>query len=319
MRKMMLILLMLMLTFSMVLASEPANPADPAMIAAFLPGHTFVEGIDNGSTLRLLMRNASDEPVFVGGVKDDSGLWRFTESTPLPRGSSMDSTGVLTIPTGMDVFSVELRPYADGTWGLSRIVPASIAPNAILLYKHLICTRYIVSEDTLLGDHPWSDITTIDWTTLPTSYEEARAALDTSHWAVTSSPDPFDRVRLRSGPSTAAETIGGYYNSTPVYIREVGKEWCAVTVGGVDGWMMTRYLVNGASMGEVPSAAPVPVPKRQATQLHVRPSRSSEYILRELEYADDSAYILGMSGYWYHVWLPKTEEFGYAHVDDFGH
>lgn len=316
MRKVLFITLMLLLLLSMALASEPA---DPAMIAEHLPGHTLVEGIDDGDELRLLMRGTSKELVFVGGVRGEDGLWRFTESTPLPRGSSMDSTGVLTIPTGTEVFSVELRPYADGTWGLSRIVPASIAPRAILLYKHLICTRYIVSEDTLLGDHPWSDVTTIDWTNLPASYEEARAALDTSHWAVTSSPDPLDRVRLRSAPGANADTLGSYYNCTPVYIREVGEEWCAVTVGGVDGWMMTRYLVNGACMGEIPSAPPVPLPKREATQIHVRPSRSSEYILRELEYADDSAYILGMSGYWYHVWLPTTEESGYAHVDDFGH
>lgn len=319
MRKLFALLLVLMMTVGVALACEPTAPVDPAVAEQLLPGYTHVDSIDDGDELRLLMRNPADELVFVGGVRGADGMWRFTESTPLPAGSAMDSTGGLTIPTDADSFTVELRPYADGTWGLSRIVPASIAPKAILLYKHVICTRYLVSEDTLLGDHPWSDVTVIDWTSLPGSYEEARAALDTSHWAVTSSPDPFDRVRLRSGPSTAAETIGSYYNSTPVYIREVSKEWCAVTVGGVDGWMMTRYLVNGAHMGEVPSAVPVPVPKRQETQLHVRPSRSSEYILRELEYADDSAYIMGLSGYWYHVWLPQTEEFGYAHVDDFGH
>lgn len=319
MHKALFIPLMLLLLLSTALASEPANPVDPAMIADLLPGYTLVEGIDDGDELRLLMRSASKELVFIGGVRGEDGLWRFTVSTPLPQGSSLDSTGTLTLPTGAEVFSVELRPYADGTWGLSRIMPAGMAPKALLLYKHIICTRYIVCEDTLLGDHPWSDVTAIDWTALPASYEEARAALDTSHWAVTSSPDPLDRVRLRSAPGVNADILGSYYNCTPVYIREAGKEWCAVTVGGVDGWMMTRYLVNGANMGEIPSAPPVPLPKREATRLHVRPSRSSKYILRELNYADDSAYILGMSGYWYHLWLPETEEFGYAHVDDFGH
>ena len=319
MRRLISLLLSLLILTSSAFACTPTTPIDPTVAETLLPGYSQVDSIDDGDVVRLLMSNAKNELVFVGGVRGEDDLWRFTESTPLPEGTSMDSTGTLTLPTDTDVISVELRPYADGTWGLSHIAPASIAPNAILLYKHVICTYYLVSEDTLLGDHPWSDVTTIDWTALPASYEEARAALDSSHWAVTSSPDPLDRIRLRSAPSIAAETIGSYYNSTPVYIREVGREWCAVTVGGVDGWMMTRYLVNGASMGEIPSAVPVAVPKRQATQLHVQPSRNSEYLLRELEYADDSAYILGMSGYWYHVWLPKTEEYGYAHVDDFGH
>lgn len=79
--------------------------------------------------------------------------------------------------------------------------------------------------------------------------------------------------------------------------------------------MMTRFLVNGGSIGEIPSAAPFALPNKQATQLHVQPSRSSNYVLREMEYPF-LPYVLGKDGYWYHIWLPKTEEYGYAHVDD---
>lgn len=317
MRKLISILLALILLTGTALADESVNPADLAMIAKLLPGCKYVKGIDDGSTLRLLMRTPADKLVFVGGVQANDGTWAFTESTPLPEGASMDAAGGLIIPTDKDVFTVGLHPYADGTWGLSRIDPGSDSTE-IILYKHVVIfRRRHQNEDAMLGDHPWSDVTVIDWTSLPASHEEACAALDTSHWAIISSPDPLACVRLRSGPSTDAETLGGYYNRTPVYIREAGKEWCAVTIGGVEGWMMTRYLVNGANMRDVPSAAPYAMPQREETMLHVRPSRSSDYVLREMEYPF-SPYVLGKTGYWYHVWLQDTEEYGYVHADDLG-
>ena len=155
----------------------------------------------------------------------------------------------------------------------------------------------------------------IDWASLPVTLEAAAAALDTTQWAVTSSPNPLDLIHLRSAPRSDADTLGSYYNRTPVYIREAGREWCAVTIGGVDGYIMTQYMVNGARLGEVPAAAPVALPVADQTRLHVRPSRSSAYLLRQMEYPD-SPIILGKTGWWYHVWLPDTEEYGYVHMDD---
>lgn len=318
MRKLLSILLTVLMLLSTALAAEPANPADPSMVAALLPGYIYVEGIDDGDELRLLMRNPDGALVFVGGVLDTSGEWRLTESTPLPEGTILGmehSPHALIIRSGADYASIEMLPYADGTWGLSHITPAGIASKSIQLRQHILFTRHILAEDTRLADHPWSDITAIDWTTLPSSYDEAVAAIDSSRWAVTSSPDPFDRVHLRASPNQNAESLGSYYNSTPVCIRQYGETWCAVSIGSLEGWMMTRYLVNGSGMGEVPSAAPVAVPHKPETQLHVRPSRSSDYVLREMEYPI-SPYILGKEGYWYHVWLPDTEEYGYVHVDD---
>ena len=65
MRKWLSLLTALLLLTASALASEPANPADPAMIAALLPGYTLVEGIDDSTELRLLMRNAENELVFI--------------------------------------------------------------------------------------------------------------------------------------------------------------------------------------------------------------------------------------------------------------
>ncbi len=314
MRRLLALLLVLMMTASVALASEPANPADPAMVAELLPNYTYIEGIDDSDELRLLMRNASNELVFVGGIHGEDGLWRFTKSTPLPGGTSMNDTGALIIPAGADSLTVTLQPYADGDWGLACIVPASKPRKKIHLYRHAVFADFF-SEDAVLGDHPWSSVAMIDWASLPVTLEAAAAALDTTHWAVTSSPDPLDLVHLRSAPNSDTDTLGSYYNRTPVYIRKAGREWCAVTIGGVDGYIMTQYLVNGAHLGEVPSAAPVALPVADQTRLHVRPSRSSTYLLRQMEYPD-SPIILGKTGWWYHVWLPDTEEYGYVHMDD---
>lgn len=314
MRRLISLLIILLLSAGFALASESANPADPAMISELLPGHTFVKGIDNGDVLHLLMRRGDGALVFVGGVRGKDGLWHFAESTPLPGSTFMDEAGALIIPAGADPLTVTLQPYSDGDWGLACIVPASKPRKKIHLYRHAVFADFL-SEDAVLGDHPWSSVAMIDWTSLPVTLEAAAAALDTSHWAVTSSPDPLDLIHLRSAPSSDADTLGSYYNRTPVYIREAGREWCAVTIGGVDGYIMTQYLVNGAHLGEVPSAAPVALPIADQTRLHVRPSRSSAYLLRQMEYPD-SPIILGKTGWWYHVWLPDTDEYGYVHMDD---
>lgn len=303
-------LFLLMLTAS-ALAGEPVVPE---AVAEALPGCTCIASVATDDELRLLMRNAEGALVFVGGTTDDDGVWRFTQSTPLPEGASMDETGALIIPAGADLLTVTLQPYADGDWGLACIAPASRPREKICLYRHAVFADFS-SEDAVLGDHPWSSVAVIDWTSLPVTFEEASAAVDTSRWAVVSSPDPLDLVRLREAPSASATVLGSYYNRTPVYIREAGREWCSVTIGGVDGYIMTQYLVNGAHLGEVPSAAPVALPVAGQTRLHVQPRRSSDYVLREMEYPF-SPYILGKSGYWYHVWLPETDEYGYAHADD---
>ena len=168
-----LLILFLLLLTATAYAAEPANPADPAMVAQLLPGYTFVEGIDDGYELRLLMRNTENELVFIGGVARD-GAWRFTESSPLPEGTFMDEAGALIIPAGADPLTVTLQPYADGDWGLACIVPASKPRQKIHLYRHAVFANFF-SENAMLGDHPWSSVAMIDWASLPVTLEAAAA------------------------------------------------------------------------------------------------------------------------------------------------
>lgn len=316
MRILISVLLLILLT-APCLAAEPANPADPAMIAELLPGYTLVEGIDDGDELRLLMRSAENELLFVGGVKTADGKWRFTESSPLPEGTILgveNFTHSLGIPSPKYYDCISVQPYADGTWGVSMVMPAH--SGMCFMGRHVIYDT-VNDIDGHFGDHPWSDVTAIDWTTLPASYEEALAQLDASAWAVVSNPDPADRLHLRVHPDRDAASLGKYYNRTPVQIREYGEEWCAVTVCGLDGWMMTRYLALDEAMDGVKYAGPWLTWKEDLTEhrLFAEPRISSSCTVFSASYGP-SFYVMGVAGDYCHVWLPCTEEYGYIPTDD---
>ena len=313
MRKLITLLLVLMMTAGVALAGDPANPADPAMIAELLPAYTFVDGIDDGDELRLLMRNKENELVFVGGVAHD-GFWRFAESTPLPEGTILgveNFTHSLGIPNGTYYDAVSVSPYPDATWGVSLIYPGGY--GMIFLGKHMVHDGLYEYKGTF-GDHPWSDITTIDWTSLPRTEQEALDRLDRNGWAVVNNPNPEDRLHLRSNRSTDAASYGKYYNRTPVRIREYGSEWCAVTVCGLDGYMMTKYLAFGDDMDAVDYAGPELTFKENLPEdrLYLHPRANSPHI----ECDDHDLCIMGVAGDFYHVWLPASEAYYYIRMDD---
>jgi len=54
-------------------------------------------------------------------------------------------------------------------------------------------------------------------------------------------------LNLRQTASLQAKVLGQYGTGTWVEIVEKGDEWCKVKVAGKDGYMMTKYLNNGAS------------------------------------------------------------------------
>ena len=313
MRKLIALLLVLMMTVSAALAADPANPADPAMIAKLLPDYTYVEGIDDGDELLLLMRNEENELVFIGGTLTNSG-WRFTESTSLPNGTILgveNFTHSLGLPIGTDYDIISVSPYADGTWGVSLIYPDD--GGMFFLGKYMVHDG-LDEHAGFLGDHPWSDITTIDWTTLPRTEQEALAQLDSSAWAVVNNPNPEDRLHLRAAPDQEAASYGKYYNRTPVRIREYGKDWCAVTVCGLEGYMMTKYLVFGDDMASIDYAGPELTFKEDLTEdrMYLHPRANSPHI----ECDDHDFYIMGVAGDFYHVWLPNSEEYYYIRMDD---
>ena len=314
MRKLISLLMALLILPLAACASDPANPADPGMVAALLPGYVYVQGIDDGEELRLLMRTPAGELVFIGGVLNADGTWALTESTPLPEETFLgveNFTHSLGIPTEPYLTLVSMRPYADGTWGVSYLEPSG-DKAAFQLGKHHL--RADVHEvEGYWGNHPWGDITTIDWASLPGTYDEAIASLDTSRWMIVNNPNPEDRLHLRTKADRNAASLGKYYNRTPVYIRQYGNEWCAVTVCGVDGWMMTQFLAPAADITSIKYAGPWLAVLGEETPLCASADPSSAF--SDL-HSQDRFFVFGIVGEeWYHIWLPRTEECGYVRQD----
>lgn len=115
------------------------------------------------------------------------------------------------------------------------------------------------TESILVGSHPWRDMFTVDFASLPQNVEEATASLDRTGWAVVNNPDLADRLHLRAEPDSDAESLGKFYNRTPVQVLERRDGWARVRIGldgRLEGWMMEKFLAFGSDMDAVESAAP---------------------------------------------------------------
>lgn len=159
-----------------------------------------------------------------------------------------------------------VQRFADGTWGVSCVLTED---DLYFMGQNWICAEGdpLCSENTSYGSHPCSDITAIDWSSLPSTLAQAQAQLDTSHWATPKKAHPEDRLHLRAEPYRDSRSLGKYYNGAPLEVLEKGDRWMRVRIGQTTGYMMTSYLAFGDDMRQ---AAPY------------RPSKSARYLLTDL-------------------------------------
>lgn len=312
-----LLLTALLALMTSALASEPALPADEALVASLLPDRTLAEGTitTDGRQMRLLMRRPDGALVFVGCTLETSGRWTTFESTPLPEGTILgveNFVHALGIPSGTYYTSVEVSPFADGRWGVSMIMPRGGA-GLFRLGRNWLLGDGQHAVQAAIGSHPWSDLSVIDWHALPVSFADASARLDTSDWAVVCNPDPEDRLHLRARADKSSASLGKYYNRTPVRVLQRGSTWTKVAIGSVQGWMMTEYLTFGEAMQDVAYAGPWLHPADDSTALYSRDSASA--FLREM--TGEAFHVIGVvSDDWFHLWLPATDEYVYVRQDD---
>ncbi len=314
MKKFLILMFVLLLPLNALAADLPPK-ADPTLVSVLMPGYQLVRGITNteGNELRLLMRRPDGQLVFVGGVHDAQDGWKMTVSSPLPEGSFLgvdnfvDSLGI----GGTNVYAVTPCPYPDGSWGVKILYPDDeglfrVGPNWIFEES---------GAPTLVGDHPWSDITAMDWSSLPASYEDALLQVDHSGWALVNNPDPQDRLNLRVQPDKKATSLGKYYNGAPVRILENKGEWARVEILGVEGWMMTEFLAIGDAMKNVTPAHPQLETLEGGSMLHAEPNEDAAVGMASGNFA--SMKIIGIvDEQWYHVWFYNEGTGGYFRADD---
>ena len=87
----------------------------------------------------------------------------------------------------------------------------------------------------------------------PTTQEQAVARLDTDAYAFVNNDNPADRLHLREAPNRNAQSLGKFYNRTPVKMIAWEGDWAYVEIGTGEahlyGYMMTKYLTRGGDKG----------------------------------------------------------------------
>ena len=141
-------------------------------------------------------------------------------------------------------------PDTDGTWRMSFMQgeTAYHSTRYWLLEHYAQGSRLLYAENTspLLG--------AFDPLLYPPDLSDAAKTLNIAGYAMVNNPNPADRLHLRSKPDRNAESLGKYYNGAPVYIQEDLGDWARVSVAGVAGYMMKKFLAVGADMLDVTSA-----------------------------------------------------------------
>lgn len=209
------------------------------------PGLIFDDGFFDGSTLQFIAKKPGGSRVLLCGQYVEDVGWEFTESAALPTGAKISHAfgrwNMLWLP--QQVF-VRIGRYPEGKWGLSWVAGEEdaygLGPGWIALPD-----ESGITFQPVLGDHPFGDITAIDWDGIPASYDEAIALSDPAAWATPKNPDPSQRLHLRKEQSKSAKSWGKFYAGAPVKVLKKGKEWSKVQVGSQVGFMMNEFLLFG--------------------------------------------------------------------------
>ena len=185
-------------------------------------------------------------------------------SQPLPEDAGIDffhaGSGDLEFEWAQQNMSASFTRREDGRWLLSWCtcygpsMDIHFSANAFGIRLH---DAGADGEDVFrVGTMASTDLFTINLSEL----NGATPELDQSGWAVVSNPDPADRLHLRDRAGKSGNSLGKFYNGTPVLVLERKGDWTRVQIGfgatARTGWMMTKYLTFGADMDTVADAFP---------------------------------------------------------------
>ena len=114
--------------------------------------------------------------------------------------------------------------------------------------------------------------------------------------------DVTSRLNMRAQPSKDAASLGKFYSGTTVEIvADAGDGWAQVSIGGVEGYMMTQYLSrdgSGVRDGTYDKRVVSPY-GTQSVVLRDRPSDSYDAVA--MLTVGETVRVLGTSGGYYYV------------------
>lgn len=240
---------------------------DDALDTGRLPvvGTVLVSDLQSGGLVLLVEDAAGDRRVQVI-VMNDNGTYRQSCLTaPLPPDTTLDlfhtTDGEINFSWDGQHAQAGYALGADGQWRLEWAwIPndAGTLEYSCRFWGVSVWPQKEENDGMFVGDLAQMLLDGADLATLPGTREALAAALNRDGWAVVRNPDPADRLHLRVKPDRSAESLGKFYNGTPLRVLGQEGDWTRVALGlnGPEGWMMTRYLVFGREMDKVEPVFP---------------------------------------------------------------
>lgn len=206
--------------------------------------------------LLLLMEDEAGVRRLTEITRNENGVYALRQTPPLPKGVWMDSfhAGMegLLLEWDQQHRQVNFQRTFDGEWKLIWLT--CYGEKETLNCSFGLNTGTLMDTDTMkVGTLPFDPFAD-DLTALPSTLEELNARLDRTKLAVVCNPDPNDRLHLRTKPSREANSLGKFWNGTPVRVLNERDGWCQVEIGTdgrLTGWMLKKYLVTGLKMDQV--------------------------------------------------------------------
>ena len=181
---------------------------------------------------------------------DGTGKWQAREVGPLPKDFSLDlfhcGNDELLCEWDQQKNQCGYRRTASGMWVLEYAGDW----NSCYQSRWYGVEVYDENGDTSFayGDFPYRDLFQLDVQLLPVTATYAKEITDSDGWAGVKNPNSADRLHLRAKPNRNSDSLGKFYNGTPLRVLEKRGDWCRVRIGegqALEGWMMTKYLEMG--------------------------------------------------------------------------
>lgn len=253
-------------------------------------------------------------------TQDENGVYAIRRSPVLPSDIWLDTFHAgesdLLLDWNQQDHQAGFRRTFNGQWRLSWLTCYGESEDLNCSFGLNTCT--LMDTDTMkVGTLPFDPFAD-DLTALPSTLEELNARLDRTDLAVVCNPDPNDRLHLRTKPSREADSLGKFWNGTPVQVLGERDGWCQVVIGTdgrLTGWMLKKYLVTGLKMDQVTPCFSQQILREDEAE--TKTPIYTDLTLTEQYCTHSSWHLMGVVNDWLYVVVTDEGETGYAPMEWF--